>query len=303
MRFNTLSILLFVGSMTLIGCGGGGGGGSTTPVDPPAPDTNETIIITDSYQVESLGSAETINANISLGNLSKDLYLVLSNSANTSGSSTITHNAKVSPVAQEKLISTDSVEEVPSIIRTPQYVREFNTQIPTLLTKEEVEQSLSKISVLERMEDTEGQIGTFYLNQSGTDTTVATARKVVSGVPTSFGAKTLNVWVSNDSFGSDCIRATCVTQNMVDALADSFLTIGLDNDIYDWVTNIYGEEWGSQAEAKYPQLISENNEITILLTDIDDDNSTNGGVVGFFWSKDNFDATTYSGSNERVMFI
>ena len=49
-------------------------------------------------------------------------------------------------------------------------------------------------------------------------------------------------------------------------------------------------------------LIPKNDEITILLTDIDEDNSANGGVVGFFWSKDNFLATTVAGSNERVMF-
>ena len=42
MRLNTLSILLFVGSMTLVGCGGGGGG-STTPVDPSEPDTTPPV--------------------------------------------------------------------------------------------------------------------------------------------------------------------------------------------------------------------------------------------------------------------
>ncbi len=77
---------------------------------------------------------------------------------------------------------------------------------------------------------------------------------------------------------------------MVDAIADTFLLgDGSDNDIYDWVTNIYGEEWDSDAQNKYPNLIGADNEITILLTDIDGDNSPKGGVIGFFWSKDNFD--------------
>ena len=89
---------------------------------------------------------------------------------------------------------------------------------------------------------------------------------------------------------------------MVDALADKFLKSGSDNDIYDWVTNIYGKEWGSDAQAKYSNLIAESNTIDILLTDIDNDDSPNGGVVGYFWSKDNFSASSYSGSNERIMF-
>jgi len=90
---------------------------------------------------------------------------------------------------------------------------------------------------------------------------------------------------------------------MVNALADTFLkTNSSDNDIYDWVTNIYGEEWSSDAQIKYNDLIGENDEITILLTDIDGDDSPTGGVIGYFWAKDNIKSSTISGSNERVMF-
>ena len=88
---------------------------------------------------------------------------------------------------------------------------------------------------------------------------------------------------------------------MVDQLAETFLMSGLDNDIYDWVTNIYEAEWGDDTN-DYTGLIAANNEITILLTDIDGDNNPNGGVIGFFWSKDNLDKAIISGSNERLMF-
>jgi len=93
-----------------------------------------------------------------------------------------------------------------------------------------------------------------------------------------------------------------VTQEMVDEFAETFLQDGTDNDIYDWVTNIYGEEWGSDAAQKYSNLIPESNEITILLTDIDNDDSANGGVIGYFYAKDNFESSSVSGSNERIMF-
>ena len=103
----------------------------------------------------------------------------------------------------------------------------------------------------ERMEDVVGvSTNSFCTNinqftNNCIDRTNATARKVVSRYLNKLGIKTLNIWVSDDSFdsGSGCSKARCVTQDMVDALADYFLVSGLDNDIYDWVTNIYGEEW------------------------------------------------------------
>jgi hypothetical protein len=307
MRLNSLLTLSFVGTMIFVGCGGGGGSAGTDPIIPPA-DIDVNVTITDEYQVEILGTVNTINANISVEDTAKDLYLVLSNSANVSGSSTITHNAKAVEVAQAKSVLPSALTERPGILRHPQYVEDFSSQIGTLLSTAEASQPQAKIlAVPERMDDVESVSQIFYLDTTTTSTTTATARKVIKDVPTSYGLKTLNIWVSDDSFdkedgSNDCIKARCVKQAMVDALADYFLVSELDNDIYDWVTNIYGEEWDSDAQNKYPNLIGADNEITILLTDIDGDNSPNGGVIGFFWSKDNFDKSYVSGSNERVMF-
>ena len=38
------------------------------------------------------------------------------------------------------------------------------------------------------------------------------------------------------------------------------------------------------------------------MTDIDDDNKANGGVIGYFYAKDNYEKASMSGSNERIMF-
>jgi len=288
-------MLLFVVAMTLTGCGGGGDGSTST--DPTY------ITITDDYQVESLGSESTINATVSMEGTVKSLYLVLSNNANIPGSSTITHNAKVTTVAQSQTLLSTDVKEKPVILHNPKYVQNFSSQVTTLRSKSETNQRQSKIlAVSERMEDVVGESKSFCVNidpltNNCIQTTLATSKKVVSKIQTVLGNKTLNVWVSDDSFGPGCSKSECVTQEMVDALADTFLLSGLDNDIYDWVTNIYGDEWGNSAD-----MIVPNDEITILLTDIDADNSANGGVVGFFWSKDNFYATTVPGSNERIMF-
>ena len=293
MRLNSLLTLCAI-VLTLSGCGGGGST-STEPI--------YVITITDDYQVESLGSESTINATVSMEGTVKSLYLVLSNNANIPGSSTITHNAKVTTVAQSQTLLSTDVKEKPVILHNPKYVQNFSSQVTTLRSKSETNQRQSKIlAVSERMEDVVGESKSFCVNidpltNNCIQTTLATSKKVVSKIQTVLGNKTLNVWVSDDSFGPGCSKSECVTQEMVDALADTFLLSGLDNDIYDWVTNIYGDEWGNSAD-----MIVPNDEITILLTDIDADNSANGGVVGFFWSKDNFYATTVPGSNERIMF-
>ncbi len=304
----TLSI---TGTLLFTGCGGGSDSTSVpvNPTDPitPTDPTNSTVevTITDDYQVESLGTASTINAKVSLGNTPKSLYLVLSNSADTSASSTITRNAKViEEEAQSKSILPTHFTKKQAILRAPHYVKDFSSKLSTLLSKAVESQPQAKtLAVAERSEDIAGDSKTFYLNADGTQSTSATARKVISNVTTNLGSKTLNIWVSNDSFdnGSGCSKSKCVTQTMVNQLADTFLKTNLDNDIYDWVTNIYEAEWGDDTNG-YTGLITANNEITILLTDIDGDDSPSGGVIGFFWSKDNFTGTTISGSNERIMF-
>jgi hypothetical protein len=306
MRLNSLLALSFAGMMLLVGCGGGGGTDTTS--------CNVNVTITGDYQVESLCSADIINTTVSLGNTAKSLYLVLSNSDTVSATSTITHNAKVAPIEQAKMLSSTEVKEKPRTLHHPQYVQDFNSQIGTLLSKAEENQFQAKtIAVPERMEDSVGDPYSFCTDiniDNGTciSQTSATARKVITDVPTKYGLKTLNIWVSDDSFdsGSGCSKAKCITQNMIDALADTFLKRDSDNDdIYDWVTNIYGEEWGAAAEAKYGDLIPANDEITILLTDIDNDGLPSNGegrVVGFFWPKDNFKVSSIPGSNERIMF-
>jgi len=119
-----------------------------------------------------------------------------------------------------------------------------------------------------------------------------------NSVSTSFGSKTLKIWVEDSSWTTGGTEAY-LTTTMIEQLAEKFLKIGSNNDIYDWVTNIYGEEWGSHS---YGNLIPESNEINILLADLQDDNATNGGVLGYFSSKDNITAASNAASNERIMF-
>ena len=88
---------------------------------------------------------------------------------------------------------------------------------------------------------------------------------------------------------------------MVDKLADQFLqnsdSNGYDDDIYDWDTNIYGQEWGDDASSIDSGLIGNNDTINILIYNMNKEN-----LAGYFWAKDNFKTSKVPASNEKIMF-
>ena len=114
----------------------------------------------------------------------------------------------------------------------------------------------------------------------------ATARKVVTD-----GTRTAAVWVGDRDWWTRCGTAEkCVTQEMVDAVAERFLRAGAGNDIYDWVTAVFGAPWGPHP---YSDMIPPEaaGEIHILFFDIDDDGIPRPGqvrTIGFFLSLNNF---------------
>lgn len=289
-------ITLIVSSLISIGCNGGGTK-TTADTNNTNTSTNSTITVDANTQIKSLGSASNISTTISIGDTPKSIYIVLSNSANSSTSATITHNAKIVSTPNLKITDKSKLSRERNILPKPNYIREFKVKPSSLLPK-------SKIVYTKRAKDVEGSSRTFYMDEYGRITTVASARKVVSDITTNQGVRGLNIWVSNNAFdsGNGCSKAKCVTQSMVDTLADIFLKAGDNNDVYDWVTNIYGKEWDSDANSKSSSLIGADGTITILLTDIDNDNSTTGGVIGYAWAKDNYLQSSVKGSNERIMF-
>ena len=148
---------------------------------------------------------------------------------------------------------------------------------------------------------TTGESFTFY-EAAGEKKVVATCRKVVSDINTNQGLKSLNIWVANDCWIDGGTKSKLITQTMVDAMANAFLKSGSDNDIYDWVTNICGAEWGSHSYSSI--LINNSQPINILLCDISDDEA-NGNTSGYFAPVNNF-FKTYSSdvanSNQKIMF-
>ncbi len=269
-------------------------------------DINETLAVKDinitkDYQINSLGTNSRIHANIFIENSPKDVYILLSNYATSNADVRITKSnksiASIPPVLNKQIVTKSTK------IHAPAYVETFRKNMHKYMQRNRQNTAQFKaIETSKRKKDVALDTKRFYLSETQSTYTDATARKIVSNISTEFGDKTLNIWVSDDSFSlsddSGCVKKKCVTQEMVDALASTFLQNGSDNDIYDWVSNVYGKEWGAHSE---DALIAESNEITILLTDISNDNSVSGGVVGFFYPKDNLKQSEVSGSNQRIM--
>lgn len=236
------------------------------------------------------------NFQLKLGDEKKDVYVLLSNPTSTVHSATITHSNKM---LKPMNFSKKELEREPNKGQhAPSKVEDFNNQLFNF--KDTKKENLSHKKIEKSVLDREGEHKIFYMNAETTSNSVAaTAKKVITNIQTEFGEKSLTIWVEDDAYGGGCSKAKCINDTMVNALADKFLKEGSDNDIYDWVTNVFGEEWGVSNASS---LIDPTDNISILLTDINNDNEKNGGVVGYFYSKDNFKKSSYSGSNERIMF-
>ena len=147
-----------------------------------------------------------------------------------------------------------------------------------------------------------GDTRNFYDDEGNTVYTTCRLAKTVDG-------KTLNIWVQNKYWSttpdvSNPVK-NLINQDMIDTLADKFLKDD-KADIYHWVTNIFGYEWGVHNDSNLIPA-SELSNINILLYDIDNDEDkstgkSDDGVLGFFHPRDNFKKHYYSESNEMLMF-
>ena len=116
----------------------------------------------------------------------------------------------------------------------------------------------------------------------------ATAVRVKSGIATMQGDRDFVIWLED---------GISIKSSALNNLSDIFLKSGLDNDIYDWETNIFSKEWGEDAQSIDSHLIGNDSTINILVYDMH--TST---MAGFFWPKDNFKKSYIAASNEKIMF-
>jgi len=156
--------------------------------------------------------------------------------------------------------------------------------------------------------DAPGQTKSFTL-YGDTTTTNAVCKYVSGSVDFGGRSRSLSIWVESTEWSDSDTANGKVTPEKISALANSFFNadqVPVDS-IYEWVTNMLGDEWGPEGSIKYGNTtyntIGETNNITILLADIENDTTdflTQGGIVGYFYPGDTI--PTFSYSNERVMF-
>ena len=244
---------------------------------------------------------------LDLGTVSAEVFVVSTNTTNRYATSTIERLDTITPGAARsngRAIRATASGTAGRALRSevPAWVTEFNNNPPlsgrsVVRTRSQSAQSRSSVVVGNRF--------TFvYPDRQVLFSVPATARRVVRD-----GTTTLAVWVADREWGSYCGFASwCLTQEMVDAVAYRFLRPGAANDIYDWVTAIFGAPWGPHP---YYNLIPPEaaREIHILLFDIAGDGPPRPGdarIMGFFVGLNNyqrqFDVPQSRGSNERLTF-
>ena len=131
---------------------------------------------------------------------------------------------------------------------------------------------------------------------------VATARSVVTD-----GSTTATFWVGDNDWGAGCSgKGPCVTEEMVNAMANRFLRAGAGNDMYDWVTAVYGVPWGPHGNTNLiPAEAAQ--QIHVLLYDIGGDGAPEPGQCrtgGFFSARHNrLNRTPDGTSAERLTLV
>ncbi len=294
MKIHPSFTLLLIGLILVTGCKKKEDPATTTTTTDPTTDTTgpRSFTGTGSYTLIPPNSGGEVTFTQELGTTTKDIYFIYTNSSSaTATAPTATLNQSTWSPAQQSLQTPSAPLALPLGQRGTPTISAQNNGPQKLIPGIAKNQSWLKSPQAAAVGDTYS-----FKNTSATDLIPATLRKVLTD-----GSITVNMWVANDAW-TGCALPACVTQSMLDAVAGKFLLTGADNDIYDWVTNALGAPWGTHS---FKNIIAPSaaNQIDILYFDISADRSQNGGIVGFFWSKDNFiaDASTPH-SNERLMF-
>jgi len=264
------------------------------------------------FHVDKIGGEGEFLYTHDVGSTAKDLYFIFTN--NSSVSTTV---AKVSSqnggeafasVMQKSITAEPDLLEYARehgiALRGKPEVTEFNANPPAFEYSDSFRNLQSNVAnPLFAVSDSTEDINNFN-TLDGVIPTTTTATLRLKKISTDSNV-TVNIWVANDAWGS-CLKHYCMNQTMAEEFAGRFIKTDGDNDIYDWVTNIFGLPWGSHTDTNLIDASSAS-QIDILFLDIDNDGNKNevkldGGVVGYFYSQDNYKSSRLPNSNERLLF-
>ena len=224
---------------------------------------------------------------LELGDASAQVYLIATNTTAGEVTPIIERLDTGGASAASRRPSADRQDRVPRMASESGFHgRSWVRDLARTLPRETVSPSLPP-----RQSITEGDTHTFYDSYDGQDVVEVpvTARRVVTD-----GTTTAIFWIEDDEW-DPCGHSHCVRQEMVDALAAVFLRPGARNDIYDWVTAIFGDPWGPHDRVDMIPA-SHADELHVLLYD-DPGRSYYSGNHNFLSS------FQIPYSNERLMFF
>ncbi len=264
----------------------------------------------DVFRLVKSGNTE-VTYNLAIGDEAREVYFIFTNTnpGKKKTSPSVTAVEYRSAAGTETPVE-EPVETGPVALRGKPEITMKNREVLTTLDQD-TSRSLDTFDDIEfRYDIEEGSKETLNIENtsSGLDSVAATCRHKIYDEDS---GKTVYIWVADncweDYTGADK-KSYLLDDAKVEDLGEIFLNgiSGNEDDIYSWVTGIYGEEWGSHSYSNLITPVQANNEITILLTDIDNDDAafvSDGGICGFFYAAHNMKKSSLSWSNERVMFF
>ncbi len=283
-------LLILVSLLILAGCGGGGSSGVVDESSSKFARQNKSIDIDSSKRVYRITNAKdsTLELNIKEP---KDIYVVVSSKFNNQKVSVDTKSYSYTDNKDIDFSSANRVLPFPfKKVDTILMRKEINNILfdksltPNYRLTNESNRTINDISNYSSANFCIGMDS----NHKCTSYISASSKKVIKDIQTPFGTKSLVIWLE---------KGNSLSQDSIDKLADIFLKSGPNNDIYDWETNIFGEEWESNANVIDSKLIAKSDIIDILIYDMN-----NISLAGYFWGKDNFKKSAIEASNEKIMF-
>lgn len=274
--------------------------------DGPNPEVWTDVSKTDSYsgsgdQVILVDTTGNVNLTytLDLGANTRDVYFIFTNTTmSDAGSNPVVKSVGAEEPDPQIMSDTDTsssfmdssiTNDIPAGQRGTQEISEFNRNPFAYITNNDSGTMLkSMITAPEPLLTIVGDETPFFYDKT-TNSLTAVCRHIKTA-----NSKTLYVWRE---------KTVSITDTQIQNIGNKFLNDGTSDDIYEWVTNIFGVEWGTWSNHNYDsQLITPTNEIHILIYDMATHDPSMANVIGFFWGKDNFKSSSISYSNQKIMF-
>ena len=265
---------------------------------------------------EALDQTRKLDISLTLPSSATDVYFLLTNTSSapegTISLSGVDPNGSRSASRPVRSLTLNSVDSQDGLPRRRDLSEYRSVEIPKL--SRSMGRSVASSPLPEVF--TEGTSTTTFMDALSSTLTYknyhpSTLRKKVE---VGDGAHSLHIWVADDCWidggsepGTSGVTTYWkspthkVTQDMVNVLADKFLKDGID-DIYGWVTGIFGEEWPTtEAPSGYEgTYINGGGQVHIFLCNLNPDGTSKGVLMGYFYAQNNL--AKPSNSNKKMLF-